>query len=377
MFGSKKGETYEEKKDLLQIDNNKFHLLKRIPVKERFNFYEYIATMIDGWVTVTDALESILWRVWGTYFWEKIKELRLFISSWDSFSKAMKKMPDVFPTAEAAVVQAWEESWNLVQSLNKLGEDLISRYELSQKIKWAMTYPIIIFLFLLLAMGIVLIYVMPEVKEMFVDQWIDLPAATVALIATSDFLVNHYILILFMLICFVAFLIVYTSTETGKRFVNYFFINAPLIWKVYRNSSLAHIAWSIGSLNAGWISIVKTLKLVGESTWSYIYKNLLYDIAKDVAAGKTLVESMWERDPHREFFPHDFLQMFSVWEKTATLEDVCKKIKVQYTKEVDYSLASLVKWIEPIAILFAWVFVLWFAFAVFWAILEMTDSAWV
>lgn len=373
---TEKTETYDEKNNLLELDDSKIHLFKKVGLKDRFNFYEYIGTMIDGWVTVTDALESMLWRVGNAYFKEKIKELRLFISSWDSFSKAMKKMPDVFPASEAAVVQAWEESGNLVQSLNKLSEDLVSRFELSQKIKWAMTYPIIIFLFLLLAVAIVLIYVIPEVKTMFMEQGIDLPFATVALIATSDFLVNHYLLLLFLIISAVFFFFTYITTESWKKTVNYFVMNLPLIWKVYRNYSLAQISWSLWSLNAGWISIVKTLRLVWEGTGSYIYKNMLHDIAKDVAGWKGLVESMTDRDETREFFPHDFLQMLSVWEKTATLEEVTKKIKNQYTKEVDYSLQSLVKWIEPIAILIAWVFVLWFAFAVFWAILEMTDSAW-
>ncbi len=376
MFWKNKTEAFEEKKDPLQLDDSKVYLLKKVWLKERFNFYAYISTMVDGWVTITDSLESMLSKAWNGYFKEKVKELRLFISSGDSFSKAMKKMPDVFPVAEAAVIQAWEESGNLVQSLNKLSEDLSSRFDLSQKIKSAMTYPIIIFLFLIWAMIIVLMYVMPEVKVMFVEQWIDLPAATVALIATSDFLVNNYLLLIFFIMCCVVAFFWFITTESGKRVVNYFLINTPLIWKVYRNSTLAHISWSIGSLNAGGISIVKTLKLVWESTGSYIYRNLLYDVAKDVSAWKTLVESLWDRDPAKEFFPHDFLQMLSVWEKTATLEAVTKKIKAQYTKEVDYSLASLVKWIEPIAILIAWVFVLWFAFAVFWAILEMTEWAW-
>ena len=375
MFNSKKEMTYDEKNDLLKTEEGKIYVLKRIGVKDRFNFYEYIATMVDWGVTITDALESILWRVGNAYFREKIKELRLFISSGDSFSKAMKKMPDVFPIAESAVIQAWEESGNLVQSLNKLSDDLVARYELSQKIKGAMTYPLIIFLFLIGAVIIVLVHVMPQVKGMFVEQGIDLPAATLALIATSDFMVNHYMVLIFILFTILMVLWAYMTTEWGKRVVNYFLINFPLIGKVYRNYTLAQISGSIGSLNAWWVSIVKTLKLVWESTGSYIYRNILFAVSKDVAAWKTLVGSLGDRDPAKEFFPHDFLQMLSVGEKTATLEEVTKKIKNQYTKEVDYSLQNLVKWIEPIAILIAWIFVLWFAFAVFWAILEMTDSA--
>jgi type II secretory pathway component PulF len=62
-----------------------------------------------------------------------------------------------------------------------------------------MTYPLIIFLFLIGAVIIVLVHVMPQVKGMFVEQGIDLPAATLALIATSDFMVNHYMVLIFIL----------------------------------------------------------------------------------------------------------------------------------------------------------------------------------
>ena len=82
---------------------------------------------------------------------------------------------------------------------------------------------------------------------------------------------------------------------------------------------------------------------------------------------------MNEVDPNCIYFPASFLQMLSVWERTASLEKINKKISIGYEKEVDYSLANLSKWIEPVAILIAWVFVLWFAFAIFWAILKVTQ----
>jgi hypothetical protein len=47
MFNSKKEMTYDEKNDLLKTEEGKIYVLKRIGVKDRFNFYEYIATMVD------------------------------------------------------------------------------------------------------------------------------------------------------------------------------------------------------------------------------------------------------------------------------------------------------------------------------------------
>jgi type IV pilus assembly protein PilC len=83
---------------------------------------------------------------------------------------------------------------------------------------------------------------------------------------------------------------------------------------------------------------------------------------------------MREVDKEQNYFPVDFLQMLSAWEKAAKLEQINKKINIQYMREVDYSLNNMTKWIEPIAILFAWGFVLWFAFAIFGAILKVTET---
>lgn len=82
---------------------------------------------------------------------------------------------------------------------------------------------------------------------------------------------------------------------------------------------------------------------------------------------------MLEVDPSHRFFPQDFTQLLSVGEKTASIDKISIKLADQFTREVDYSLNNLTKWIEPIAILIAGIFVMWFAFAIFGAILKVTQ----
>lgn len=90
---------------------------------------------------------------------------------------------------------------------------------------------------------------------------------------------------------------------------------------------------------------------------------------------KKLVESIMEVDVNNDYFPADFCNYY-LFEKTASISKVTKKLNEQYTREVNYSLTNLTKWIEPLAILVAWIFVLWFAYAIFWSILKLTDTIW-
>lgn len=70
-------------------------------------------------------------------------------------------------------------------------------------------------------------------------------------------------------------------------------------------------------------------------------------------------------------FTSDILQMIDSAEKTSTVDTTARKIGEQYRREVDNALAIMVKFIEPIALLSAGIFVLWFAVAIFSAIMQV------
>lgn len=349
-------------------------LFKSVNTLDKANFYEYLSVMIDWGVSITEALSSVESKISSAYFHQKISELITYIQSWDSFSKAMKKMPDIFTTAEISIVEAWEQIWALVDSLSKLSEDLKKVYNLKKKVQWALTYPLIIFLFLFLAILIVLVYVIPAIIPLFANSDVTLPFATQALIETSDFVKGNFgIIILFIATMYVAY-IWYKATETGREQLDHFSLHLPLVWRVYRNYLLSNISSNLWSLIWSWVSVMTTLKLIGRSCGNEVYKQLFDTIMVRVSKWDKIVDSMRDIDPLKIYFPADFTQMLSVGEKTASLEKIAKKLNNQYEKEVEYSLSALTKWIEPIAILLAWLFVTWFAFAIFGAIMKVTQT---
>ncbi len=354
--------------------NNDIILFKSVSDIEKYNFYEYLSVMIDAWVSIADILESFIEKSWNPYFKEKIRELQTYVSSWDYFSKSMRKIPQIFNTWEISIIEAWETTGKLVESLQKLSDDLKKVHALKQKVKGALTYPIMIFLFLILSVVIVLAYVIPQLVPLFANAEVELPVATVALVATSDFLRENYWYIIFIIFSLIVAFIWYRSTTSWRNHINNILLQMPLIWKVYKNYALANISSSLWTLIWSWVSIIKALKLTWKASWSSLYEWLFEQIIIKVSNWSKIVEAMEEIDEEKIYFPIDFLQMLSVWEKTAKLEQINKKINAQYIREVDYSLNNMTKWIEPIAIFFAWGFVLWFAFAIFGAILKVTQT---
>ena len=351
-----------------------FYVFKKVNVMDKYNFYEYLSVMLDGGVTISETLESVQAKIKNEFFKEKINELLSYVASGDSFSKSMKKIPQVFASSEVSIIEAWETTGKLTDSLAKLSDDLRKTHELRAKVKWAMTYPTIIILFLIASVVAVLLFVIPSIKPLFDTAEVELPASTQALIGTSDFIANNFLLIALFFITVWVLFYGYKNTEKWRANVDYALLHTPLVGKVYKNYILSSIASSLGTLIGAWVWVLKALTLVSKSLNNAVYQSLLSEVITKVSSWNKIVDSMQDVDEENQFFPADFLQMLSVWEKTASLEKVSKKISVQYNREVDYSLSNLTKWIEPIAIMLAGVFVLWFAFAIFGAIMKVTQT---
>lgn len=346
----------------------------KITIKDKALFYEHLSNMVDWWVSVIKALEWFLEKTQNPLLAREIANLLVFIESWDPFSTAMKKLPYIFSNKEVAIVEAWESSWTMQKSFDSLSKQLRTQEELKQKATQSLTYPIIIMCVLIIAVIVIMTYVIPKIKPLFETAWIELPFATKTLIGTSEFFLNNFFLIIFGIIATILGLKIFSKTDSGKKYFDTLYLKMPLVWDVYRNYIIAQVSSNLGLLIQAGIPIIKTLKLSWDSSNNEIYKQAIYMVADSVSQWKKLTGSIEEVDPEHRYFPADLIQMFEAWEKTSTLNKVCDKLSNQYTREVEHSINVLVKWIEPLAIVIAWIFVLWFAFAIFSAVMMITET---
>lgn len=350
------------------------HFWNTISLKEKAVFFEHLANLLDGGVTLIEALQSFVVKTVNPLMYQEVAQLLLLIDSGDVMSIAMKKLPRTFDISEVSIVEAGEQSGTMQKSFNSLAEDLRNRQELRQKLKGALAYPAIILSFLIAAILVVMVFVIPKLLPLFETANTTLPLSTRSLIATSNFVSSHFIFIAFVIFTIGSLGYGYIQTPNGKRNFDELLVGIPLVGTVYKNYLIVRISTTLGLLLGAGIPILKTLRLSGNSTGNSLYEAIFSNIVKHVEQGNKIADSFIAADPEYAYFPRDFIQLLAAGEKTSTINKVCGKISIQYTREVDNSVMTMVKFVEPLAILVSGVFVVWFAFAIFSAVLKITET---
>jgi type II secretory pathway component PulF len=191
----------------------------------------------------------------------------------------------------------------------------------------------------------------------------------------SSFLSENIVTIIFGSLALGLIFVGYTRTEMGKYRWDMQKLLFPLTGHVYKNYLIVRTMSTFHLLTSSGVSIVKTLRLTGESSGNTVIKKLYGLISDDVAHGMKISESMRNQDREQVFFTPDILQMIESSERTSTMDSVTDRISIQYKREVDVALNMMVKFIEPTALLLAGLFVLWFAIAIFSAIMQIVSLA--
>ena len=325
-------------------------------------------------MTVVSALGSFLEKTENPKMFRLITELLLFVESGDLVSTAMKKFPKFFTRAEVSIVEAGEQSGTMQKSFTSLAKDLRDTEDVKAKVKGALAYPVIILLFLIGAIMLVMTYVVPKLIPLFESTGTQLPFITQTLVWSSDFMRSHIIFILVVVTLAIFLGKSYTETDNGRRVFHRLLLGIPAFGTLYRNYLVVRFATTFSLLLGAGIPIVKTLRLTGESTGNVIFEEAIALAVERVEQGEKLADSLEKANEKYAVFPKDVTQLISAGERTSTVNVVSAKIAAQYLREVDASISLVVKFVEPIAILIAGVFVLWFAFAIFSAVMKITES---
>lgn len=319
-----------------------------VPLKEKMVFARNLAVMISSGLVVARAIKSLSLQTKNRTFRKILDDVYDEVQAGKTLSEGLAKYPNVFSELFTNMVYVGEVSGNLESVLDILALQLEKENDLRSKVKGAMTYPAVIVVAMIGIGVLMLTYILPKITGVFKDMDVDLPKTTLFIMGMSDFLRDHWIIAISIVVLLALVVKFAYGTTGGKRFFHYLFLRMPILGGIVVKVNCARFARIYSSLLKSGVSVVDSLKIVGKTIGNVHYKSVLAEAVEEIQKGTELSKVI---AAHERQFPILVSQIIEVGEETGKTEVVLERLAEFYEGEVDQITKNMSSIIEPVLML--------------------------
>jgi type IV pilus assembly protein PilC len=317
--------------------------LNRVSVKELMVFFRQLAILIEARVPIIYSLEAIKDQTENSFFKVAIEEIIDDIQDGLSFSDALKKRPEIFPSLSINIINSGENSGNLKQSVDYVANSLEKNYDLSRKITSAFIYPAAVMV-VFFAIGFIFItFIIPKLTAVIKDMGVDFPWYTKVVIIFSDFMAVYWWAVLIGIIGTILGLIFYAGSEKGKKVLDKLKIRMPVFGDIFQKLYIARFTENLAILLTGGIPIIRAVTLSSSVVNNSVYEELFLKAAYELKIGGN-INSVFKKS---EYIPAIVSQMIRVGEESGQLDMVLRYIAEFYGQETEAATKNLSTLLEP------------------------------
>ncbi len=321
---------------------------RSVPLAEKLTFVENLELMLKSGIPVSRSMRILAKQTRNRRFSKILESLEQAVENGSQLYEAMNAYPQVFSAIFVNMIKVGELSGNLETSLSQLGIQLEREADLRSRVRGAMIYPSVIVSAMVIIAIVMSIFVLPKLTSVFKDFGSELPTATKIVVAFSDFMAGHAILVIIGFILLVGGASYGLKTPMGKEGLNRVSLVVPGIGPLAVKINIARFTRVLSSLLKSGIPIVEALNVAGQSIPNSLYKQAITEASERVKVGKSLTEVL---AVHERLFPFLVVQMLEVGEETGSLESILEQIATHFEAQIDATLKNMSSIIEPLLLL--------------------------
>lgn len=306
-----------------------------------------MATLLHAGLPLDAALTAICAQQGGTRMDRIIASVHDGILEGATLADSLGHFPEAFSPTFVTMIRAAEASGTLEPVMERLADNLEQQNALRRKVQAAMAYPV---LMLLVGTGIViflLVFVVPQVTQVFLDFKQALPLSTRLLIASGDAVSAHWRAMLGGVALSAFCLWRFFKSARGMRMTHGLLLRLPLLRSLYRPLLLGRVARTFGMLLKNGVPLVPALLIVRSVTGNVVMVRAVERMHAEVQEGKELSGLM---DDPLVFTPLA-RQMVAAGEKSGRLADMLLWVAEDCDNQVAGRLQMLTSLAEPVMIL--------------------------
>jgi len=272
--------------------------------------------------------------------------VRVQVETGSSLSAAFGKHPDVFPPLMVHLIRAGETGGFLDRSLESVAGTFEKEVKLTQTIKSALTYPVVVLCMAIVATIAMLVFIVPVFEQMFASLDAELPVPTQILVVLSKNMIWIVPLLIVALVVFLLWWRSHKHDENVRRRVDTLKLKLPVFGLLFRKVAVARFARNFAIMTRSGVPILQALSIVGETSGNWVVANAMHRVQDSVRAGRSVAAPLAEEP----VFPSMVVQMIAVGEDSGAMDTMLGKIADFYDEEVQSTTESLTSLIEPLMI---------------------------
>jgi general secretion pathway protein F len=344
-------------------------LFERITPQELAVVTRQLSTLVSAGLPLVECLSALIDQVDTERMKRMLTQTRERVNEGSSLADALREHPKLFSDLYVNMVRAGEASGALDVVLLRLADYTESTAELRSKLRSALTYPAIMFVFGGLLLFFLLSYVVPKITRLFLESKQVLPLPTRVLMAISGMLSTWWPLLLVLAIGATFGLRFYVRTPAGRERYDHWVLAAPIFGKLAKKIAVARFSRTLSTLLRSGIGLLPSLDIVK----NIVDNKALYDATE--AARDAIREGQSIAPPLRKsgIFPPLMIHMIAVGERSGQLEEMLYKTAETYEAEVDTTIATLTTLLQPIMTIFMGGVVLFIVLAILLPIFQMSQ----
>lgn len=317
---------------------------RSITAKDIAIFSRQIATMMQSGVPMVTAFEIIAGGQSNPRMKDMLDDIRSSIEGGSTLAEALGRHPVHFDELFRDLVKAGEGAGVLDTVLDTIATYKEASEALKGKIKKAMFYPIVVIAVAILVSAILLIFVVPQFKQVFKSFNADLPAFTQLILDASEFMLAYWWAVLFGGLAVAWSLVEFKKRSVAfQHFLDRMLLKIPVIGEIVTNAAIARYARTLATTFKAGVPLVEALETVAGATGNQVYIDAVHKVRADVSVGYQLNVAMRQT----EVFPHMVVQMTAIGEEAGALDTMLFKVAEFYEQEVNNAVDALSSLIEP------------------------------
>lgn len=315
---------------------------KRLSNEEIASFCNQSALLFQAGITPIESMNILLSDIKSEKGKSLVSSILAVCRQGEPFHKALAST-GVFPDYVIHTISLGEESGNLDVCMLSLAAYYEKEDNISENIKSAIAYPLLMIIMMLIVIFVLISKVMPIFNQVFIELGSEMTGFAASLLHLGENL-NKYSLVLVGILCVLfGIYLIATKTFFGKKLVTKFLNVFPLTKGFYESVACQRFASGMALCLSSGMSVYTSLDMVSQLVGSTKMQEKIVACKRSIQDGSNLAEALAGSD----IFNHLYSQMVAVGFKSGNVDVVLSKIADSYEKNTDKKMQAIISFLEP------------------------------